>query len=202
MNEGPQVGFSGIPLSTRSTSNAGRTYCNFGTRPYSLSARSAKPSRLTFLTRGWLSIKNWGHCKCIGVIYMTSFATEACWRLQAESSDPSTDVVTICTDGLDQAKFALPRDPQLRTSAALILGSKSLFLVPCFGWTTMNVIELMWMRWATVVQSTYGFQLWTNQGPNTSDHGWKFMVLGHLDTAWTFLLWTILGDTTVPASSK
>lgn len=55
-----------------------------------------------------------------------------CWRLQADSSDPTTDVVTICTDGLDQAKFALPRDPQLRTSAALILGNKTLFPLPFF----------------------------------------------------------------------
>lgn len=44
-----------------------------------------------------------------------------CWRLQAESADPSTDVVTICTDGLDQSKFSLPRDPQLKASAALNL---------------------------------------------------------------------------------
>ena len=43
-----------------------------------------------------------------------------CWRLQSESADPSTDVLAICTDGLDQAKFALPRDPQLRASAALL----------------------------------------------------------------------------------
>ena len=28
----------------------------------------------------------------------------------------------LCTDGLDQAKFQLPRDPQLRTNAGLILG--------------------------------------------------------------------------------
>ena len=44
-----------------------------------------------------------------------------CLRLQAESAYPSTDLVTICTDGLDQAKFALPRDPLLRSSAALTL---------------------------------------------------------------------------------
>lgn len=45
-----------------------------------------------------------------------------CWRLQAESADPSTDILAVSTDGLDQAKFALPRDPNLRRSAALILG--------------------------------------------------------------------------------
>ncbi len=53
-----------------------------------------------------------------------------CWRLQSESADPSTDVVTICTDGLDQAKFSLPRDPMLKASAALNLNA-------CFGSITM-----------------------------------------------------------------
>lgn len=43
-----------------------------------------------------------------------------CWRLQSESGG-ATDVVTICIDGLDQAKFALPRDPEMRASAALNL---------------------------------------------------------------------------------
>ena len=44
-----------------------------------------------------------------------------CWRLQSESADTSTDLVAIATDGLDQAKFALPRDPNLRSSAHLFL---------------------------------------------------------------------------------
>lgn len=44
-----------------------------------------------------------------------------CWRMQAESADPSTDVLCIATDGLDQAKFAIPRDPGLRSSSALTL---------------------------------------------------------------------------------
>lgn len=55
-----------------------------------------------------------------------------CWQIQAESADPSTDVLCICTDGLDQAKFALPRDPGLRTSSALTLVDARLKQFPNF----------------------------------------------------------------------
>ena len=45
-----------------------------------------------------------------------------CWRMQATSQDHESRLLTICIDGLDQAKFALPRDPQLRSSAVMRLG--------------------------------------------------------------------------------
>lgn len=45
------------------------------------------------------------------------------WSLQAESSDPSSGVLMISTDGLDQCKFALPRDPEMRANAGLTLAS-------------------------------------------------------------------------------
>ena len=41
------------------------------------------------------------------------------WTLHTESADFNTDVLVISIDGLDQAKFALPRDAQLRPSASL-----------------------------------------------------------------------------------
>ena len=44
------------------------------------------------------------------------------WKLQSESQDVNTDFVIISTDGLDQSKFALPRDPKLRATAGLISG--------------------------------------------------------------------------------
>ena len=44
------------------------------------------------------------------------------WKLQAEAADPSSGIIFISTDGLDQSKFALPREPGLRANAALILG--------------------------------------------------------------------------------
>jgi len=44
------------------------------------------------------------------------------WQLQAEASEPNADVIVICTDGLDQAKFALPRHPDLRANAAVFFG--------------------------------------------------------------------------------
>lgn len=33
------------------------------------------------------------------------------WTLQSEGSDPNSGILMICTDGLDQAKFALPYKP-------------------------------------------------------------------------------------------
>lgn len=44
------------------------------------------------------------------------------WTLQSQSQDGCSDVLFISTDGLDQAKFALPREPGLRANASLILG--------------------------------------------------------------------------------
>lgn len=43
------------------------------------------------------------------------------WKLESESRDPNTDVLYITTDGLDQAKFALPRFPQHKTTSAMNL---------------------------------------------------------------------------------
>ncbi|CAL1146198.1 unnamed protein product [Cladocopium goreaui] len=39
------------------------------------------------------------------------------WRLQAESAEHNSEVLLISTDGLDQSKFALPREPELRNNA-------------------------------------------------------------------------------------
>lgn len=48
------------------------------------------------------------------------FCDRSCvWQLQSESSEPNSDVIFIAADGLDQAKFALPRHPDLRASAAV-----------------------------------------------------------------------------------
>ncbi len=41
------------------------------------------------------------------------------WRLQSESAEPNSKVLLISTDGLDQSKFALPREPELRNNAGL-----------------------------------------------------------------------------------
>ncbi|CAE7274660.1 unnamed protein product [Symbiodinium sp. CCMP2592] len=41
------------------------------------------------------------------------------WELEAMSADPSSNVLLLSVDGMDQAKFAVPRDPQLRCSSAL-----------------------------------------------------------------------------------
>ena len=41
------------------------------------------------------------------------------WTLGDLSADPHSDIVVMWLDGMDQAKFALPRDPGLRTPASL-----------------------------------------------------------------------------------
>ena len=48
------------------------------------------------------------------------------WRLQAESAEAHSDVLLVGTDGLDQSKFALPREPELRNNAGLNLARKSI----------------------------------------------------------------------------
>ena len=45
------------------------------------------------------------------------------WTLQSQGSEPHCEVLFLSTDGLDQAKFSLPRDPGLKTNAAVHLGS-------------------------------------------------------------------------------
>lgn len=40
----------------------------------------------------------------------------AFWALKSVSGDPDSGVLVIMTDGADQAKFALPRDPGLRSA--------------------------------------------------------------------------------------
>ena len=56
------------------------------------------------------------------------------WTLQSEGSDPRSSILLICTDGLDQAKFSLPRDPQLRSNAGLTFSFTRKFIVchPCY----------------------------------------------------------------------
>lgn len=51
------------------------------------------------------------------------------WKLQADSADSSSEILFISTDGLDQSKFALPREPELRNNAALNLEIEGLSFV-------------------------------------------------------------------------
>lgn len=44
------------------------------------------------------------------------------WSMQAESQDPNSSLLVIRTDGLDQSKFALPREPELRVNSGLTFG--------------------------------------------------------------------------------
>ncbi|CAE6950458.1 unnamed protein product [Symbiodinium sp. CCMP2592] len=41
------------------------------------------------------------------------------WQLQESAMDPLSGLMVVCTDGCDQSKFMMPRDPEFRISAAL-----------------------------------------------------------------------------------
>lgn len=59
----------------------------------------------------------------------------ACWALQDLSKDPLSGVLVILLDGIDQAKFSVPRDKGLRTSAELTLnpiGKTFCYCKSCF----------------------------------------------------------------------
>lgn len=52
----------------------------------------------------------------------------ALWALQEAAVDEMADLLVCQIDGMDQAKFRIPRDPQLRSSASLPLDfSNSIF---------------------------------------------------------------------------
>ncbi|CAE6916147.1 unnamed protein product [Symbiodinium sp. CCMP2456] len=60
------------------------------------------------------------------------------WTLQELSRDHLADILCIQLDGMDQGKYALPRDPELRTSAAMSSVYRpriKLHGVWCFGYT-------------------------------------------------------------------
>ena len=60
------------------------------------------------------------------------YADRTCmWQLQSESSEPHSEVLFISTDGLDQAKFALPRHPELKASASVCSGRISNLIFWC-----------------------------------------------------------------------
>ena len=64
------------------------------------------------------------------------------WTLQSQGSDPQSGILLICTDGLDQAKFALPRHPDLRVNAGLTLlyaGKSNDFLVDIVAMSMVSV---------------------------------------------------------------
>lgn len=62
----------------------------------------------------------------------SQYADRTCmWQLQSQSSEPHCEVIFIATDGLDQAKFALPRRPGLKANAAV-----------CFGYGLVILVDL------------------------------------------------------------
>lgn len=93
-----------------------------------------------------------------------------CWRLQSESADPSTDVLAICTDGLDQAKFSLPRDPQLRASAALLPGCiGNIFPIPQKQYC-VNITEQEITSWDLFIDLPFSLPVnHMHPGQNTYD---------------------------------
>ena len=48
------------------------------------------------------------------------------WSMQAESADFNSSILVIATDGLDQSKFALPREPEMRINSGLTFRSNGM----------------------------------------------------------------------------
>jgi hypothetical protein len=46
--------------------------------------------------------------------------------MQAESADFNSSILVIATDGLDQSKFALPREPEMRINSGLTFRSNGM----------------------------------------------------------------------------
>ena len=80
------------------------------------------------------------------------------WTLLSEGCDPQSRILMICTDGLDQAKFALPRDPLLRTNAGLTLAHWFVY----FGFSYPNepIIPIWsprkWWPWSLLFLNPFG----------------------------------------------
>ncbi len=56
----------------------------------------------------------------------------ALWSLQEAAVDEMADLLVCQLDGMDQAKFRIPRDPRLRCTASLPFGLR-LFCFQCFS---------------------------------------------------------------------
>ena len=56
----------------------------------------------------------------------------ALWSLQEAAVDEMADLLVCQLDGMDQAKFRIPRDPRLRCTASLPFGL-GLFCFQCFS---------------------------------------------------------------------
>ena len=68
-----------------------------------------------------------------------------CWGLQELCLDEMSNLLVLQTDGMDQGKFRLPRDPKLRASAAVCLAGTCWFL--CHGVMPFWHIKLASIAW-------------------------------------------------------
>ena len=109
------------------TNVGGRIFCDLGRKAYSPHVKSAACWSNNWVTK-------------VQVLHQYRFHLHAqyrdrtcLWQLQSQSSEPNCDVLFISTDGLDQAKFALPRHPDLRANAAVYFRWMVLFWC-CLWW--------------------------------------------------------------------
>jgi hypothetical protein len=121
------------------------------------------------------------------------------WKLQAESAEPNSGVLLISTDGLDQSKFALPREPELRNNAALNLASKITY---CFFGSHF----LFLTDWYDITHSDKSHHLhaptFPNWGRSFSGPVSKYMGHGLLGIPLTSLYWTRFPSMTALQSLK
>ena len=69
----------------------------------------------------------------------------AAWQLQDAAMDSLSGLMVVCTDGCDQSKFMMPRDPEFRVSAALIFGCYNV----CHACPSLLCKSLLLMQGAT-----------------------------------------------------
>ena len=70
------------------------------------------------------------------------------WKLQSESAEPNSEVLLVSTDGLDQSKFSLPREPELKNNAGLSFGFISTWVFRSIHWQSKNGnLDIMLPKW-------------------------------------------------------
>lgn len=110
---------------------------------------------------------------CAVKVYREHLHSQYCdrtvqWSLEEASRDPSSGILTILLDGMDQAKFRLPRHPGHRAVSSMILHfklEKLLAFEQVFMWSK-HVTPRSWHL------TFCGFQK-TIQGPMSYDHPWR-----------------------------
>lgn len=103
----------------------------------------------------------------------------ALWALQEAAVDEMADLLVCQIDGMDQAKFRIPRDPQLRSSASLPLDfSNSIFFWRQIShWIKVSIQASFCWLWNKLPSA---FECDCHQGHHMCGPRWRCMGFGFL----------------------